>query len=118
MQSYYQWLHLAHELKQPLRVVMEHTTERELKVWIAWLQENRCRPTTTEYYLMQIAQCVVASGNKNAKSVKLKDFDLSNGFRGREVGSQPKTKEQAVHWQKAKWFGALGIKGPIDGKRN
>lgn len=85
-------------------------TNRQFKVWQAWLLDEYNRPSRTDLYLMQIAAVIRQVNCRSvaeAQRVRLKDFHLTL----REPG--PKlTTEQATRYAKARWSAAVGIIPP------
>jgi hypothetical protein len=92
---------------------MEAHTERELRVWLAWLEEEEGRPSRADWYSMQVAASVhrvLAAFSRNAPPVRLEDFKLR--FRRQDARAVPPTsREDAAALAKAAWGARLGF-GP------
>lgn len=79
-------------------------TERELGVWLAWLDMQWDRPSRTDQYLMQVACEVRRVLAKRPNEIKLADFRL----RLVEPEVKPQmTREQATALSKARWLGMM-----------
>jgi hypothetical protein len=95
---------------------MEQHTERELRVWLAWLDMQWNRPSRTDWYLMRVASEVIRArardpGSVTPEKMKLK-FNVGEARRSHSVG-------QASALAKARWFAAAGYAGdpPTSGRR-
>lgn len=97
-----------------LRECMEKHTERELRVWLEWLNLQMDEPDRGDWYSMQIAcevRRVITLLCQSRRDPTPVDFKLKF-----QKGPQIKAEsiEQAAQWAKAKWFGAVGIPPPKD----
>jgi hypothetical protein len=90
-----------------LRRCMREHTERELRVWLCWLdiEEYETPPSRTDYYLAQVAASVARVLSRRPQDIKVEHFLLK--FR---AGPQkPVSPEQALAWSKAKWGMVVGL---------
>jgi hypothetical protein len=93
----------------PLRRVLRSTTERELKAWVKWLDEQMDVPDRADYYQMQTAAAVHRGLVKGPRRVKLTDFRL-RFTQERQPSREARTPEEELRRTKAAWFAALGMK--------
>jgi hypothetical protein len=89
---------------------MRSHTEKELKVWLAWLDMQWDQPDRTDCYLMQVACEVRRVLARNPRAIHVKDFKLKFPRRSR---TKVMSKEQAAAWSKARWFAAVGLDQPV-----
>lgn len=102
----------------PLRACMMAHTERELRMWMIYLDEQWSEPTRTDYYLMQVAQRIqevlrwlVGSFTRGAHPpmVSLKDQRIRFTREKTESVTQV-DQELQTRWAKAKWL--AGVQKP------
>jgi hypothetical protein len=85
---------------------MRMHTEKELKVWLAWLDMQWDQPDRTDCYLMQVACEVRRVLARNPRAIHVKDFKLKFPRRARV---SVMSKEHAAARSKARWFAAVGL---------
>lgn len=85
---------------------MRQHTERELRVWLAWMTMQWDNPDRSDYYLMQVACEVRRVLSNNPRGIKVADFRLQFG---QPAAGRPASRQQAAEWSKARWFAAVGL---------
>lgn len=82
-----------------LRRCMREHTERELRVWLAWMALQWDSPDRSDYYLMQVACEVRRVLSRDPRAISISDFKLQF----REAG--PAVRRDS----KAAWFAGVGL---------
>lgn len=89
---------------------MRKHTQRQLLMWMAWLEMQWSRPDRTAYYLMQVSAEVRRGNAKKPAAVKMEHFKLNFGSTT-STTKKPVTPErvrQVSEWAKASWIGVVG----------
>lgn len=87
---------------------MQEHTHREYLAWEQWLDEEENLPSTSDHYLMRIAQRVGQIFRKDSHKVTLEDQKIT--FQ-RVAPPKPLTRKEAAARAKEGWFSRLGMKG-------
>lgn len=85
--------------------LMERTPHREYLLWEWWFRERPGHPSSTELYLMQVAQCVRQVLSKHPDKIHLKHFLLKYG---RKSGVRQKPSKTDLEQVKQAWLGRVG----------
>lgn len=99
----------------PIEECMLKHSERQLSLWLAWMDLQWNRPDRTDHYLMMVACEIRRVLSKNPAAIKSGDFELR--FESRK--SKPAlTIEQATQYSQARWFALLDVdpKDIVDSK--
>ncbi len=103
-------MRIASHLKMSVQRAQYEITSSEFLDWIAYLDDEPNRPTTTHYYLAQIAARITGLFAKDPNSMKIKDFILKFAEKEKEI-----TREEAALISKSKWLVGVGYKGNKNG---
>jgi len=100
---------------------MRQTTDRQYRLWIAWLNEQINEPSREDYYLMQVSHSIhqlIASQSRNGRAPALEKFKLK--FGRDDSQRTPQTAEEATRRSQAAWGAMLDFvrsgKGRIAGE--
>jgi len=98
------WFKLADRLNTPIQRLQAETSSTEFIKWMRYSEQVKDDDSKHDYYLMQIALCLVRANlsPKDAKKLKLSDFRL--GF---EEDKKPQTKEEATEIAKGFFNGLV-----------
>lgn len=86
---------------------MQEHTHREYLAWGQWLDEEENLPSTSDHYLMRIAQRVGQLFRKDPQSVTLDQQKIT--FQ-RVKPAKPLTRKEAAARAKEAWFARTGAK--------
>jgi len=108
----YGWFQLASHLRIPLKETMESHSERDLQMWLLFLQMEQDIPNRSDQYLMAIRKTLVDSKRaKGTPETPLEHFRLKF-IQPKPIKptTSPRFNADTLEYEKAIWMGAVGYK--------
>lgn len=80
-------------------------TKRQIAAWLVYLKQKWDNPTTTEYYLMQVAAEIRRTKAKNPRRVKVQDLRIVFKSNKNHRNMTEEEKKRAAQASKNAWIG-------------
>jgi len=96
---------VASHLGMSLDECLQKHTKRQIAAWLVYLKQKWDSPTTTEYYLMQIAAEIRRTKAKDPRRVRIEDLRIIFRSKRSHRDMTEEEKKQAAQASKNAWIG-------------